>query len=310
MKALLISIGATLLVSSSHADSFQPGDVLISRVPGILAVHVQTGATSYVTKDGMLQDRLTDLIVTKTGRILCASWSSPGGGLGDIVEVDPSTGAQTVFATGGYLVRPGALALSATGALLVLDFGATIGDGRLVRIDLASGQQTLLHSGDGPSYVADLAELPDGDILVGEKNGVDSGIYRWNHMTSQETKITGGYMEVTSIVVEPQGNIYVTWSPDAGSDTGFELDQLDLSTGSLHMITGLWEAFQMAQAPDGSLWIAAGLAFSANHFDPTTGAYLGDINCQPDIIRTLAVWPDVIVPTQSTTWGKLKAQYR
>jgi sugar lactone lactonase YvrE len=178
-----------------------------------------------------------------------------------------------------------------------------------VRIDLASGAQTPLHTGDGPVYVGDLAELPDGDILVGEKNGADRGLFRWNHTTGEETKVTRDTIDVTSIVVGPQGDIYVTSSPDAASDTNFELDQLDLSTGSLRKLTPLLEGFQMSQAPDGSLFIADGLGFSVDHFT-TSGAFVDDINCQPDIIRAVAVWPDGIVPTQSTTWGKLKARYR
>jgi len=226
--------------------------------------------------------------------------------------VNAATGARTIFATGGYLERPGALTLSADGSLLLLDFGfaASPGNGRLVRIDPASAMQTLLHSGDGPVYVADLAELPNGDILVGEMNGADSGLFRWNHVTGEETKVTRDTIDVTSIVVGPQGDIDVTWSPDAGSDTGFSLSQLDLSTGTLKTIMGLFEAFQMARAPNGNLFIAGGLAFRVYQVDPANGTYVGEINCQPDIIRAVAVWPDVTVPTQSFTWGRIKAQYR
>jgi hypothetical protein len=320
MKALLISISISAILSAlpspSHADTLQPGDVLIRRVYGIEAVHTQAGVPSgafYVTRDGILNEAgVVDMVVTKTGRILCACWTSSTGGLGQIVEVNPTTGAQTVFATGGYIVHPGALALSADGSLLLLDFGPTPGldQGRLVQIDPVSAGQTLLHMGDGPYYVCDLAELPGGDILLGEKNGADSGLFRWSRTTGEETKVTRDTVDVTSIVVEPQGDIYVNSAPDVGSDVCCALGRLDLSKGTLNPIMGVFEAFQMAQAPDGTLWIAAGLAFRAEHVDPTTASYLGEVNCQPDIIRSVAVWPEGVVPTRTTTWGKIKAQYR
>ena len=74
------------------------------------------------------------------------------GSAGRIVRVDPSTGAQTVAASGspgGLLARPFGVAGTAGGNLVVANFNATAGaaPGTVVSINPRSGSKTLLASG-------------------------------------------------------------------------------------------------------------------------------------------------------------------
>jgi hypothetical protein len=68
------------------------------------------------------------------------------------VRVDPSTGAQTVVASGsrgGLLSRPFGITGTASGNLVVVNYHSTAGapPGTVVTINPRSGSQTLLASG-------------------------------------------------------------------------------------------------------------------------------------------------------------------
>jgi hypothetical protein len=75
--------------------------------------------------------------------------AGPGG---RVVRVDPSTGAQTVVASGsrgGLLSRPFGITGTASGNLVVVNYHSTAGapPGTVVTINPRSGSQTLLASG-------------------------------------------------------------------------------------------------------------------------------------------------------------------
>jgi streptogramin lyase len=61
-----------------------------------------------------------------------------------VLRVDPVTGAQTIVVTNGFLRNPSDLVVAPDGSLIVAD--ASVAD-VVVRINPATGQQTLLHSG-------------------------------------------------------------------------------------------------------------------------------------------------------------------
>jgi len=85
-------------------------------------------------------------------------------GIGQVVHVDARTGMQTVVSLGGWLVRPVGIALDETGQLIVADpytinpQSADLFDGAIIRINPATGEQTLIARGHGscvnPSGVA------------------------------------------------------------------------------------------------------------------------------------------------------------
>jgi streptogramin lyase len=76
-------------------------------------------------------------------------------GVGAVIRVDMSTGAQTLVSYGSYLVGPVGIAVDDNGQLVVGDpytinpASPDIYDGGIIRIDPATGEQTLLARGQG-----------------------------------------------------------------------------------------------------------------------------------------------------------------
>jgi hypothetical protein len=89
---------------------------------------------------------LTNAALPIPGDLLVAN-SINGNHDGVILQIDPNTGAQTVWASGGYLDEPSSMAFDGLGNLIVADYegGNT---GAIIRINLATGQQTEVATGN------------------------------------------------------------------------------------------------------------------------------------------------------------------
>lgn len=116
---------------------------------GVLRVDADGAQSQFARVDG-----LWDLVLD--GDRFYAS------GYEDVYVVDVATGEARVLATEGPLVRPGALALAGDGGLYVSDLAGTRG---IVRIELATGAQTLIASGgllaQGASGMALVTAVPE-----------------------------------------------------------------------------------------------------------------------------------------------------
>ena len=123
----------------------------------IIRVNPQTGAQQVVSQGGYFNN--PQAITVHGNDIYVTDVASADGnfGTGRILRVDGQTGAQTVVSTGGYLVGPVGIAMDANGQLIVAD-PYTINpqspdladggyDGAILRIDPATGAQTLLARG-------------------------------------------------------------------------------------------------------------------------------------------------------------------
>ena len=86
-------------------------------------------------------------------------------GLGGIIKVDPTTGAQTTISSGGLFVDPIDVAITASGDLIVVDFDAFGGTGHVFRVDPITGAQSLLSTGGSFVDPAGVAIAPH--IAVG-----------------------------------------------------------------------------------------------------------------------------------------------
>lgn len=99
----------------------------------------------------------------------------PGGGR--VLRWDPVTGDVEVVAEGGLLVRPREGEIGPDGALYVADWGSdplnpgeyTNQTGSIIRIDLETGEQTLVAGGGNFMEPWNLTFAPDGTLLVADK---------------------------------------------------------------------------------------------------------------------------------------------
>jgi DNA-binding beta-propeller fold protein YncE len=91
-----------------------------------------------------------------------------------VIHIDPETGTQTIITQGGFLNTSNntalAIALEENGQILVLDVAITFADGSsragIVRVDPATGTQTLVTTGNLLTFPRGIAVEPDGQIVV------------------------------------------------------------------------------------------------------------------------------------------------
>jgi len=127
----------------------------ISSSRQILRVNPLTGAQRVVTQGGLLKN--PQALAISGNDLYVTDVATPDGnfGIGRVIHVDALSGAQSVVAEGCYLVGPVGIAVDAQGQLIVGDpytknsDSPDLYDGGFVRIDPATGHQTLLTRGEG-----------------------------------------------------------------------------------------------------------------------------------------------------------------
>jgi sugar lactone lactonase YvrE len=143
---------------------------------------------------------------------------------GVILRADPATGGLTEIsrngAQGDLFSHPHDIAVAADGSLLVADMGAfatstdRTPDGRIVRVDPVTGQQSLVSSGSLLVDPAGLAVAPDGLIYVVENVGAtgEPGVVAVDPGSGAQSLVTqGGQLCYPfGIAVHPSGSVLVT----------------------------------------------------------------------------------------------------
>jgi DNA-binding beta-propeller fold protein YncE len=141
-----------------------------------------------------------------------------------ILRADPATGGLTEVSRNGsqgnLFRHPYDVAVAADGSLLVADMGAyatptdRTPDGRIVRVDPVTGQQSIVSSGNLLVDPAGLTVAPDGGIYVVENVGATGqpGVVSVNPATGAQTLVTqGGQLCYPfGIAIHPSGHVLVT----------------------------------------------------------------------------------------------------
>jgi PKD domain len=141
-----------------------------------------------------------------------------------ILRANPATGGLTEIsrngAQGDLFRHPYDIAAAPDGSLLVADMGAyatpsdRTPDGRIIRVDPVSGQQSLVSSGNHLVDPAGLAVAPNGLIYVVENVGTagQPGVVAVNPATGAQTLVTqGGQLCYPfGVAVHPNGSVLVT----------------------------------------------------------------------------------------------------
>lgn len=141
-----------------------------------------------------------------------------------ILRANPATGALKEISRNGsqgdLFRHPYDIVVAADGSLLVADMGAyatptdRTPDGRIIRVDPVTGQQSLVTSGNLLVDPAGLALAPDGLIYVVENVGTTGqpGVVSVNPATGAQTLVTqGGQLCYPfGIAVHPNGSVLIT----------------------------------------------------------------------------------------------------
>src|SRR5262249_36897685 len=108
----------------------------------VLRVDRVTGALSTVSSNGYLIGNVEGTAVEPSGMILAVSGTTGfPTGTGNVVRINPVTGAQTLLSSGGLFNTPRDGTVGDDGTIYVLDSHQSI-----IKVDPVSGQQTLLTS--------------------------------------------------------------------------------------------------------------------------------------------------------------------
>lgn len=171
------------------------------------------------------------------GDILVADISALDG-TGGIFKVDPLTGQQSAVASNAintgtdYFEDPTGVALDAAGQLLVSDYTPVDpNDGRLIRVDPATGQQTLVSDNTistanlmrGPWSVAVEASgrVLVADFLSGNLIGVDPATGQQSVVSNNAVSTENLMGNPAGLAIEPSGQVLVAdHSGSGGPVTG------------------------------------------------------------------------------------------
>ena len=137
------------------------GDLIVANVgfaSEIVRVNPRNGFQALLSKGGYLKQPAG--IAINGNDIYVTDVATPDGnfGIGTVIRIDMPTGSQTLVSSGGYLVGPVGIAVDNSGQLVVGDpytintASPDLYDGGIIRINAATGEQTLLARGQG-NYV-------------------------------------------------------------------------------------------------------------------------------------------------------------
>ena len=175
---------------------------------------------------------------------------------GRLIDIDPATGSQSLLAQG--FQDPTGIAVEAPATFLITEFG-----GSLLRFDAASGDATVVASGDLIGDVAPYAVqvAADGQIIVSgltsvgnDVPGPPSRVIRIDPASGAQSlvaEITDGQFRDFALTATEAIIAIASRGQPSGMDS---VAKLDLATGHLTpIVTGLQRVLDVDFAPDGSL---------------------------------------------------------
>jgi DNA-binding beta-propeller fold protein YncE len=89
---------------------------------------------------------------------------------GKIIQINPTTGNQTLIASGGFLAVPTGIRFAPDGSLLVAERGSFGGTGSILRINPTTGAQTQITTGGNLVDPFAVAMAPDGTLFVSDED--------------------------------------------------------------------------------------------------------------------------------------------
>ncbi len=213
-----------------------------------------------------------DLIVVDSNG-LAGSGTAPAGS-GKVIKVDPASGAQSVISSSGLLDYPWAVSIDAAGKILVLQradtYGKATSKGSIVKVDPATGTQTLLAYGGSFVNPAGLVIDSTGNIIVVDSGyGETGGLIKVNPLTGEQTVIaSGGSIRYPmGVAIDATGNLYV--------------DSQTASTNLLSVVKVKPDTGEQTVIASTSIQVVlGGLAI-----DSTGNVYVGEIYYQNGIIK-------------------------
>lgn len=187
---------------------------------------------------------------------------------GGVIQVNPTSGAQTDVTHDGFLRNPGGLALEPSGHILVADSGASGVPPRIIRVTPASGAQEVVTSGGLLNVPIGIVVAPNGRFYIADA-GIP-GVVEFNPLTSQQTLISSAGSLVTPehLTIGPDGFLYVA---DATLPGVVKVNPVNGSQSVVPHNAALGGVYGLAFDTAGKLFVAEASSGQVFRIDPNTG---------------------------------------
>jgi len=207
----------------ASAASLNPGDLVISEIlpygnetGSIYAFDPNTKILTEIVHKAPLNNP-EKMAITSDGKIIVADWyawdtvanaTAPGHDRG-IYSIDPFTGTITTILKNGPLVTPVGVVIASNGDLIVIDHGTNAAQGKVLRIDRATGVVlgTTTHSSLwSPQGI--VRDKNSGKIYMCDQNG---NVFSINESTLAITKIGSlGGAQPQDLIVTENGKLLIS----------------------------------------------------------------------------------------------------
>lgn len=187
------------------------------------------------------------------GEFVMVTWPATGSVCCQVLVLNAEALSATEITSGGHLLDPFDIAVSAAGDIYVTD--ATSG---VVRVDAASGAQAIFASvpslGGTPAGI-----VVDAEALYVSLRGSPASIVQLDGRGEvQRVVSSGGLLQYPGgLAIGPDRALYVCETIPTGASPGGGLVRVDLGSGGQALVSDaspLHGPFDAAFAPDGSLW--------------------------------------------------------
>jgi streptogramin lyase len=231
----LISSGG-MLIEPSGVVLDSNGNILIAdMLKGIIRIDPIDGTQSLICS----LDGAFGIAVGKNGYIYTSTYvGTPPNSTAAIVRVDPLNGTTTTVSLDESLLIPREIEIDMNGDIVVADQGiAYLDDGKIIRVNSNTGNQTVISSGGMIRTIRGLAIEESGQILIGE-NRNPPRIIRVDPTNGSQIVISteGLLISPVGIAVEENGSILVadngTGAPGDGA-----IIRIDAVTGVQTLLT-------------------------------------------------------------------------
>ncbi len=220
-KALVFSVPALDLLESEYTitlSGMRATEVVLvldQARRALIQIDPATGARTTLSQRGKLITPMRFAIEASGAIFVVNAEGANEGcrlGCGNVIKIDPLSGAQIVVSSGGLFGMLHGLALELSGDLLVtstyVDRAAAI-----IRVDPRTGAQSIVSSAGLLFNPIDLALDENGDILVTEDRNQEgaSALLRINARTGEQSIIAkAGYLVAPfGIALAPRGEIWI-----------------------------------------------------------------------------------------------------
>jgi len=214
-----VFLASTALATGLNAASINRSDVIVADSQAtIYAVSAQTQARVIIAQQGYLNQPY-DLARKTDGNLIVSDTGSQS-----IIQVNPSTGQQSLIAQGGALGVPYGLDVNAQNKIFVANSSA------ILCVAADTGVVQSFAQGGLLQVPLDVAVGPDGSLYVAD---AVAGIIRIDAVTRQQTLLAqGGFLHSpTGITTDGKRTAYVV------DGTGHSLVTVDLQTGAQKQVS-------------------------------------------------------------------------